>query len=76
MLMPSIEKKWIWDNEKNELVCKTEIFCLLVGNCGSIFLEEGPLYVEKSEEIVSTYNLLKERLQKKVGTFVVHPKNE
>jgi hypothetical protein len=70
MLVPSIEKKWIWDNEKNELVCKTEVFCLLMGTEGSIFLEEGPLYVEKSEEIVSTYNLLKERLQKRVGTFV------
>lgn len=67
MLSTNVERKLVWDNDLNTLVLKYEIYCLVVGNCGSIFFEEGPLYVEKHAEIISASSLLKERLQNKLG---------
>lgn len=63
MLYPKIEKKWIWDQETNSLVQRSEVMVQLIGNRVSVFAEEGPLYVSSAQEIFEAVQVLRERLQ-------------
>lgn len=70
MINLETEKKWVWDEEENQLVERTQIFVQLVGTAGSVFLEEGPLMVKDPKEIIEAFMLLRSRLQKKVADSI------
>jgi hypothetical protein len=62
MLEITTEKKLVWDNEANQMVVKTEVYCYLLGNKGTRFVEEGPMYCSTALEILQAADILKERL--------------
>lgn len=56
------DKALVWDNQQTKMVTKTRVAVRLLGNRGSVYNEEGPLYVETSQEISEAVQLLKNRL--------------
>jgi hypothetical protein len=56
------DKALIWDNQKTKMVTKTRVAVRLLGNRGSIYNQEGPMYVETPQEISEAVQLLKTRL--------------
>lgn len=60
-------KSLIWDYETNTMVPKTAVTVSIVGNHGTVYAYEGPLYCQTAQEIYEATQLLKQRL---VGTLV------
>lgn len=56
------DKTLVWDNQKTKMVTKTRVAVCLLGNRGSIYNQEGPIYVETPQEISEAVQLLKTRL--------------
>lgn len=56
------DKTLIWDNQKTKMVTKTRVAVRLLGNRGSVYNQEGPIYVETPQEISEAVQLLKTRL--------------
>lgn len=56
------DKMLIWDNQKTKMVTKTRVAVRLLGNRGSVYNQEGPIYVETPQEISEAVQLLKNRL--------------
>jgi hypothetical protein len=56
------DKMLIWDNQKTKMVTKTRVAVSLLGNRGSVYNQEGPIYVETPQEISEAVQLLKYRL--------------
>ena len=52
----------VWDSYCNEMKPKTEVMVRLVGNKGSVFFEEGPLFCETGQDIYQAVCQLKSRL--------------
>ena len=64
MFNTETKRVMIWDKDQNKLVAKTEVWVQLVGNKGTVFVEEGPLYCENAHEILHAQQELKERMLK------------
>lgn len=56
------DKTLVWDNQQTKMVTKTRVAVRLLGNRGSVYNEEGPLYAETSQEISEAVQLLRNRL--------------
>lgn len=56
------DKTLVWDNQQTKMVVKTRVFVRLLGNKGSVYLEQGPLYVDTVQETMEAIHLLKTRL--------------
>lgn len=60
-------KSMVWNNETNQMVIKTAVSVDLVGNQGTVFASEGPIYCETGQEIFEASMILKQRL---VGSII------
>ena len=54
----------VWDNCSNQMVSRKEVVVQIIGNRGSIYAEEGPLYAQTGQEIFEAVQALKGRLMK------------
>jgi hypothetical protein len=57
-----MDRTLVWDRQQTQLVTKTRVAVRLLGNRGSIFAEQGPLYVDTPQELLEAVQLLKSRL--------------
>lgn len=71
MINTKIEKLLLWSDKENKLIEKKAVYVQLVGTCGSIFLEEGPILVSTGAELFEATQELRERLQNKVGKSII-----
>lgn len=62
----------VWDNCSNQMVSRKEVVVQIVGNKGTIYAEEGPLYAQTGQEIFEAVQTLKRRLI----TMISHPNTE
>lgn len=56
------DRTLVWDNDQARMVVKTRVTVRLLGNRGSIYAEEGPLYVDTAREVMEAAQLLQTRL--------------
>lgn len=52
----------VWDRQQTRLVTKLRVSVRFLGNRGSVFAEQGPLYVDGPHELSEAVHLLKSRL--------------
>lgn len=55
-------KVLLWDNQTQKMVQRVEVTVQLIGNKGTVYIEEGPLYCTTSQEIHEAVGILKERI--------------
>jgi hypothetical protein len=56
------EKVLVWDNDLHRIVPRTAVRVLFVGNKGTVFAEQGPLYCETAKDMFDAVQQLKKRL--------------
>jgi hypothetical protein len=56
------DKALVWDQQQTKMVAKIRVLVRLLGNRGSVYAEQGPLYVDTPQEIYEAVRLLKFRL--------------
>lgn len=61
------DKTLVWDNETDTMVVRTAVSVAIVGNHGSEYAIEGPIYCQSSQEIFEASQMLRQRL---VSTLV------
>lgn len=59
-----IQKVLIWDNLKNEMVPRFEVWYQVVGNLGTVMFEEGPLFCDE-KDVNAASEELAQRFRKK-----------
>jgi hypothetical protein len=63
-----LQKKLIWDNEKNKLTSKYEVSLKVFGNKGGIFYESNPpIYIEKLSEYFEAKEVLLQKFHKNLN---------
>jgi hypothetical protein len=61
------EKSLVWDKESNQIVPRTAVTVSVVGNHGTVYATEGPVYCQTGQEIFEATMMLKNRL---IGSIV------
>ncbi len=58
----NVEKVLVWDYTIDNMVSRTAVSVDVVGNQGSVYASEGPIYCETGQEIFEATQILKNRL--------------
>jgi hypothetical protein len=66
------EKSLVWDFALDQMVTKTAVSVDVVGNKGTVYVSEGPIYCETGQEIFEATQLLKKRL---INELVLNDQN-
>lgn len=61
------ERSLVWDFETNRIVPRTAVSVSIIGNHGTVYATEGPIYCQTRQEIFEATMMLKQRL---VGSLV------
>ena len=62
MYKPSVEPVLIWNPNTNQLEKYHNVFVQVIGNCGSVYNEEGPITITSFSQIHEAIRDLKERI--------------
>lgn len=58
----NVEPVLVWDQDCECMVNRKSIIARIVGNNGTVYVEEGPLYAETGQEIYEASEKLKRRM--------------
>lgn len=57
----------VWDNAASCMVSRKAVVVQIVGNKGTVYAEEGPMYAQTAQEVFEAVQILKARLCKELS---------